>query len=265
MQTLNWARGVDWASTVAAVGIVASLLGMWWTHQQRATFDMIDGIYGLCHRLHVELHSEWRLSHLFCIGEETYAEARARVASGVASDDIARLAVRERLFAIQVFIAYEQAFYQWQRSSRLPGHRRRFLREMLDYFVDRLLANPRLRAFLESDRCGCSLHLERESAVYLWTQLPRRPAVAVILVDAAVLRDQVSWGPKQMSGVGNRVAKGSSIMKTARRDFGRSHVRTSCMDGFGCRTIALCSPDDCTRGVSAIVKPYRTLCAARVG
>lgn len=156
----RWIADVNWPATVAAAGVVASLLGTWWTHQQRATYDMIDGIYSLCHRLHEELHAEWRLSHLFCIGDTTYLEVRDRIASTVDARERPMLLVKERLFAIQVFIAYEQAYYQWQQSSRLLGHRRQFLREMLDYFLDRLLSNPRLRAYLESDQCGCSLHLE---------------------------------------------------------------------------------------------------------
>ena len=155
---------------LTAIGIIVSLLGTWWTHQQRATFDMIDGIYGLCHTLHGHLRNEWRLSHLFCIGDEVYYETRDRIAKSpnLPKDE---LQVKERLFAVQVFIIYEQAFYQWQKSSLWLPNRRKFLHEMLAYFTERLLRNPRLVAYLESDRTGRTLHLERDSMEYLYTAI----------------------------------------------------------------------------------------------
>jgi hypothetical protein len=170
---------IGWPASIAAVGILASLFGTWWTHQKRSTFDMIDGIYALCHRLHDQLHRDWCLSHLFCIGEDVYKDVRTRIAEATQAigKDQDRLIVRERLFAIQVFIAYEQAYYQWKKSGVIPTPRKRFMKEMLDYFTDRILRNPRLRAYLESDRSGSTLHLEESSAKFLWRQMDRQPAV----------------------------------------------------------------------------------------
>lgn len=73
--------------------------------------------------------------------------------------------MKEKLFAVHVFIVYEQVLYQLENSAKpLHRKRRKFLREMLDYFTERLLLNPRLRGFLELDPNGESLHLESKSA-----------------------------------------------------------------------------------------------------
>lgn len=164
---LSWAGSLPFI--VAAVGIV-SLLVTWLTHQQRAIFDMIDDVYSLCHKLHGHLLNEWRLTHLFCIDRTGYTHARTRIESTLDHTDVQslnQLIEKERLFAIHVFIVYEQAYYHWRETSLLFRRRRRFLREMLSYFTERLLQNPRLVAYLKSDPVGRSLHLEEESRLFL--------------------------------------------------------------------------------------------------
>ena len=168
---------VDWKLAVPAAGIAVGLLGTWWTHQQRATFDMIDGIYALCQNLHARLLTDWRLGHLFCITPAVYYETRDRIAEASKNENRAELIAKERLFVTQLFISYEQAYYQWRRSSVLLPRRRAFLRDMLRYFTERLLRNPRLLAYLESDPSGRSLHLERESTAFLLRQIRLQPRI----------------------------------------------------------------------------------------
>ena len=87
---------------------------------------------------------------------------KERIRGQVAGDEklCSELIVKEKLYAIHTYIIYEQVFYQWKNTSRLLFRRRKFLKDMLSYFTDRLLKNPRLVAFLQADQEGRSLHSE---------------------------------------------------------------------------------------------------------
>jgi hypothetical protein len=152
-----------WLKVFGVFGALIALTVTWRTHAERATFEMIDRLYTLCHTLQAHALREWYLAHLFCIGEGEYNSVKARIKMQASTEPTrcAEFAVKEKLFAIHVFIIYEQVFYQWKHTSRvLHRRRRRFLAEMLSYFTDRLLQNPRLVAFLRADPSGASLHLE---------------------------------------------------------------------------------------------------------
>jgi hypothetical protein len=166
----DWLRMLtreQWDLILKVLGTVGITLGLflnWRTHSERSTFEMIDRLYSLCHTLEAHLLRDWRLSHLFCIGREDYERVKARVAEGVKADERGQLLIREQLFAIHVFIIYEQVFYQWKNSSKWLHQRRiKFLQDMLSYFTGRLLLNPRLQAFLQSDLTNEALHLEGAS------------------------------------------------------------------------------------------------------
>lgn len=153
-----------WLKIIGAFGITVGLLLNWRTHSERTTFEMIDRLYSLCHTLESHLLREWRLSHLFCIGKADYKLTKERVTEGLSLDERKQFSVKEQLLAVHIFIVYEQVLYQFNNSTR-PFHRKRrkFLEEMLAYFTNRLLLNPRLQGFLLSDLSGEGLHLERES------------------------------------------------------------------------------------------------------
>lgn len=170
--SVSWESLKDSTTVVGPIVAVVALFVTWLVHRQGVTFNMIDGVYALCHKLHGYLFSEWRLTHLFCIDTGVYEPTRNRVQ--VAFDapevnDVERneLIEKERLFAIHVFIVFEQAYYQWKETSFFFWKRKRFLGEMLGYFTNRLLQNPRLVAFLKSDPVGHTLHLEEESRLFL--------------------------------------------------------------------------------------------------
>jgi len=158
-----------WLKIVAAAAVIPTLFLTWWTHRQRSTFEMIDRLYSLCHILQSHMLHEWRISHLFCIGTDVYLETTRRIRSSVTDEAVkAELGVEERQFAIHIFVIYEQIFYQWQNSSnRLERGRSRFLVEMMEYFTDRLLRNPRLMAYFADDPTGRTLHLEACAAEHL--------------------------------------------------------------------------------------------------
>jgi hypothetical protein len=167
-----------WLKVLGVIGGLFALILTWRTHAERATFEMIDRLYSLCHVLENHALANWHMAHLFCIskdrskgeGKDEYECFKERIKNQVDGNEKMRseLMVKEKLFAIHIFIVYEQVYYQWKNTSRfLHRRRRKFLKEMLSYFTDRLLRNPRLVAFLQEDKDGRSLHLEAESKRYI--------------------------------------------------------------------------------------------------
>jgi hypothetical protein len=164
-----------WLKVVGGIGVLIALTLTWRTHTERATFDMIDRLYTLCHALETHALRDWYLAHLFCVGAKEYESVKEHVKELAAREPqrVPEFIVKEKLFAIHVFISYEQVFYQWKNTSPvLHRRRRRFLRDVLSYFAERLiLGNPRLLALLQMDPRGESLHLEQVSAQYLNKQM----------------------------------------------------------------------------------------------
>lgn len=160
-------------------GVIAggALYASWKSHLDRATFDMIDKLYSLCHTLEQHALKEWNVSHLFCVGMEEYDSVKHGIMH-VLENDRKRwpeFIVKEKLFAIHIFICYEQVYYQLENTSKFLKRRRAFLQAVLSYFTDRLISkNPRLIAFLEDDPSGETLHLERCSTEYLQTRVNKR-------------------------------------------------------------------------------------------
>jgi hypothetical protein len=171
-----WVVAEFWIKVVGAIAVVTALLLTWRTHAERATFEMIDRLYSLCHALESHALRDWYLAHLFCIGAEEYEQVKGRIKQQVQADPskLPEYLIKEKLFAIHVFVIYEQVYYQWVHSSRLfHRKRRRFLGEILSYFTDRLLINPRLLHFVQADATGASIHLEACSKAYLDGALSR--------------------------------------------------------------------------------------------
>jgi hypothetical protein len=114
---------------------------------------------------------------MYCIGASTYTDVAKRIEASLpaqADDDQhirERLRVLERNYAIHIIVVYEQVFYQWKYTPWYQKRRRRFLRDMKDYFTGRVLQNPRILAYISSDPSGCSLHLEGESMEHLLQQI----------------------------------------------------------------------------------------------
>lgn len=157
-----------------AIVALGTIWVAWRGHEERAMFDMIDRLYSLCHTLEAHLLTDWQLSHLFAITPGEYERVKKLIQSSVTAENRAMLKVRERLFAIHVFIVYEQIYYQWRFTrSRLHPDRADFLEAMLRYFTCRLLKNPRLLAFRTAHPGGHVWHMEPESALYLEKCLPK--------------------------------------------------------------------------------------------
>jgi hypothetical protein len=153
---------------IGTFSVVLALLLNWRTHAERSTYDMIDKLYSLCHTLESHLLKEWYLSHLFCIDDDEYYKTKATIMQKVKDEQIEELQIKEKLFAIHIFIVYEQVLYQKKHSSFWFNRKRSlFLEEMLKYFTDRLLQNPRLLGLLELNSNNNALHLEKTSMDFL--------------------------------------------------------------------------------------------------
>jgi hypothetical protein len=165
------------SAAVAAIGIIIGFVATVLTHNQRNTFEMIDRVYGQCHALQGRILEEWQLSHMYCIGKLTYANVAKRIEASLHAEPANEQRVRERLqvlerdYAIHIFVVYEQVYFQWKYTPWYQRKRNRFLREMKDYFTGRVLQNPRILAYIDSDHTGSSLHLEGESMRHLLKKL----------------------------------------------------------------------------------------------
>ena len=138
------------------------------THRERATFEMIDRMYALCHGVQDHVQKQWLIGHLHCIGKPAYDRAVAQIKKHPLSEDKKmQLRIEERQFVIRILMVYEQIYYQWYMTKPSHKARREFLASMLEYFVQRLIPNPRTLAYLDAEQFGVSLHMEPASAAYL--------------------------------------------------------------------------------------------------
>jgi len=169
-KTADYWEKVDlWMKFGAVLVAGLALLVTWRVHAQRAFFEMIDELYALPHALEGVLLKEWHLGHLWCIGVDEYNITKSRIQVKVAEEPqrCPEWLVKEKLFAIQIFLVFEQLYYQRTNSGWSHQGRKDFLDQMLSFFHDRLFLNPRLYAILQADPIGDSLHLERRTRKFI--------------------------------------------------------------------------------------------------
>jgi hypothetical protein len=165
---------------IAAIGIIIAFVATVLTHNQRNTFEMIDRVYGQCHTLQSRILQEWRLSHMYCIGTPTYTDVKKRIEASLPAEApiLEKWRILERNYAIHIAVVYEQVYFQWKCTPWYQKRRRRFLKDMKDYFTRRVLQNPRILAYIDCDPSGCTLHLEGESMKHLLTEIGSATAKA---------------------------------------------------------------------------------------
>lgn len=87
------------------------------------------------------------LSHVFEL-PENYLDMCALCAKAITGQNStakSQMLLRERAVVMQIFQAYENAYYQWINAKEIKDKPRQlFLGEVLAYFTGRLLRNPRL-------------------------------------------------------------------------------------------------------------------------
>ena len=159
---------LDFGLKILGAGLViAGLFLNWRTHSERSRFEMIDRLYALGQSLENHVLTHWRLAHLLCITKAEYEVVSKQVQSELPPGSRNEMLIKERTFALYIFIVYEQILYQRNHSwKRLHSQRRRFLEEMLGYFTGRLLKNPRLLGLYASDSAGIRSHLEESTVLH---------------------------------------------------------------------------------------------------
>ena len=135
---------------LAAVAIVVSLLAAWVSlHAQRELLraETVSGVFEGFRRVTELRIVHWQAAHLLETPENYDATASLlRTAlAGVSPAENAELVVRERAVAIALLQIFEESVYQHEHAQRLRDRgRAAFLDDVLAYFTERLLLNPRL-------------------------------------------------------------------------------------------------------------------------
>lgn len=156
--------------TISIVSLAVSLRAMQVTkdtHSDEITSSLINQNYDDFIDLH-ELRAQFPYhGHLFELKDQ-YDQVKNEVVAALVSlseDDrlklLPRLKLEERALARRIFSQYENAFYQWQNTSRSRDKSRLwFHKDVADYFSQRLLRNPRLVWFWRSSGGNYRLHYE---------------------------------------------------------------------------------------------------------
>ena len=162
----------------AATGVVGLFLALrnqyltLITHKERATFDMVDKMYSLCYTVQGQLFSNWKLSHLYCIGIDEY-QRRVNAIKSTLGDQTEKTSLiqLELNLVIQLLVSYEQVYYQWTCTHKRMTRRRDFLESMLSYYHGRLFENPRILSIINDYKATQELHLEPETLSFLLRNL----------------------------------------------------------------------------------------------
>ena len=167
----------DWLKVGGTVVALLALCVAVASHAQRVTFEMIDRLYSLCHALQAHALRDWYLGPVLHRGRGVRAGQGAGPATrpGRAGETL-RVSGRGKLFAIHVFVVYEQVYYQLQSTPRwLISRRRKFLWQVLSYFTNQLLINPRLLHFFRFGQDGGQPSTWKNARKHTWTRSsPRR-------------------------------------------------------------------------------------------
>lgn len=118
--------------------------------------EAIDRSFGQFIELADIQRQDWRLSHMFQ-REDAYADTCKLLE--IAALDIgpaarAELLLREHGIAELIFTSFQGALYQWRQASETGDARLAFYKDVVDYYTDRLLRNPRLVYWWEQGGYG---------------------------------------------------------------------------------------------------------------
>jgi hypothetical protein len=138
------------ATAIAVFALVVSLLTAWvLLHAQREVVrsETVTSIFEGFRRL-AELRSFfWQAAHVLDT-PETYDRTVSQLRTALAETPpavVAELLVKERAAAIAAIQIFEESLYHYEQARRQRDREQaKFLEEMLVYYTERLLLNPRL-------------------------------------------------------------------------------------------------------------------------
>lgn len=135
---------------LAVVAIVVSVLAAWTSlHAQREVIraETVTAIFDGFRRVSELRIGAWEAAHVLETPEnyERTAALLRTALAGTPPEGAAELRIRERAVAVALIQIFEESVYHYEHARRLrdPG-RQEFLRDVLDYYTERLLLNPRL-------------------------------------------------------------------------------------------------------------------------
>jgi hypothetical protein len=135
---------------LAAVAVVVSIAAAWVSlHAQREVIrsETVTATFEGFRRVSELRVSCWQAAHVLETPENydrTVGLLRTALAD-TAPAEIAEMLVRERAVAIAVVQIFEESVFQYEHATRLrDAGRARFLEDVLGYYTERLLLNPRL-------------------------------------------------------------------------------------------------------------------------
>ena len=138
------------ATVIAVVALVVSLLTAWiLLHAQREAIraETVTATFEGFRRLAELRSTSWQAAHILDPPENydrTVSLLRAALTETPPAG-VAELLVKERAAAIAAIQIFEESLYQYEQARRLRDRERaRFLEQMLGYYTERLLLNPRL-------------------------------------------------------------------------------------------------------------------------
>ncbi|WP_431263712.1 hypothetical protein ACQ859_27880 [Roseateles chitinivorans] len=136
-------------SAIALVFAVMTYLREPGRDSDKVTVDLIRQVYSDFISITEQRAAHPLQSHLFEVPDNYEASAaQVRLAVGAVRGnkaEVSRLLLEERAVADRIFTMFEQAFYQWSNAKENGDSRReKFLQDVLNYYTERLLRNPRL-------------------------------------------------------------------------------------------------------------------------
>lgn len=163
-------------STIALVISISSLVASVITyktsisqHSDEWTATLIRHNYEDMLKLH-ELRATFPMqSHLFELGAQydVVINIINESTKSMSKNKKTQYYLEERAMARRIFSMYEGAYYQYSNAKDQKDiYRMKFLGDVLFYFCDRLLTNPRLAWFWKSDGGGLCAHYEVNTVAY---------------------------------------------------------------------------------------------------
>ncbi|CAN2044579.1 hypothetical protein GMMP13_1500003 [Candidatus Magnetomoraceae bacterium gMMP-13] len=135
---------------ISILAFIASIFAIWLSRKSQNEVMYSTSIYkqyNIFDKLSDMVGQHWEFTHLLALHDRYDNEVSLiKQAIGTLTDEKrAEFLVREKMVALLIFQNYEQTLYQWQNSKGIIDNQRtKFLYDVLMYFTQRLLRNPRL-------------------------------------------------------------------------------------------------------------------------
>lgn len=172
---------------IAVIAVIVSLYAARTStraHREKLTDEAVLALYGQFELLSDLRLTYWQVSHLFEVPEnyDDTCVAVKRAVGTASTQDKARYYLMETATALRIFSFFEQVLYQ-QAAAKRHGDkgRQHFFQEVLDYFTDHWLRNPRMLYLWES---GLHHKFEAETVHYINVKIRSGPAGAALPRDA---------------------------------------------------------------------------------